>query len=228
MAVKYDPARPMSQPAAGHDQIGLVRLKDYTLGRWGGTNLGIYNNRTIRGGTSASVHRDGRAWDYKAQSYQMLSEVWTFWIANADALNIQEIHDYAGNRAGEQRAWRTGVGWHSANVGAGPLGPYTHVERNWDGAKDARTVPEIITGTTTFRPPTPEESDGLDMTPDELKEAVESAVLNALTTWQRAAEIQGLQQTTIRHGVLDGELDLIRSAEYATRQTQIVKDGTSA
>ena len=143
------------------------------------------------GRDGASVHRDG-AWDYKAPSYQKLSEVWDFWIAHADALNIQEIHDYAGNRAGEQRAWRTGVGWHSANVGQGPLGPYTHVERNWDGAKDQRTIPEIVTGATTFRPPTTdEESDGLDMTPDELKVAVESAVLNALTNWQRAEKSKG-------------------------------------
>ncbi len=228
MAVKYDPARPMSQPPAGHDQIGLTRLKDYTLGRWGGVNLGIYNNRAIRGGTSASVHRDGRAWDYKAQSYQMLSEVWDFWIAHADALNIQEIHDYAGNRAGEQRAWRTGVGWHPANVGMGPLGPYTHVERNWDGAKDTRTIPEIVAGATTFRPSSPtEESDGIDMTPEELKNAVEAGVLNALTTWQRAEEIKGIQQTVTRRGVLDGELDLIRSAEYKATEVGIVKDGTA-
>lgn len=148
--VQYDEARPFSQPAAGHPQIGLVNLRNYALVRWGGQDLGIYANRAIIGSSRPSIHRDGRAWDYRAPSRAVLESFWAFCIQYADPLNIQAIHDYARGRL-----WRTCQGWHSGNIGVGAGGAYTHVERNWAGAKDARTITQIVGGVPPI-PPIPE------------------------------------------------------------------------
>ncbi len=60
-----------------------------------------------------------------------------------------------------------------------------------------------------------------------LESIFQKAVLTALTVWARAPEVQAIHGGEVRKGVLDGSLDLIRSAEYKATETQIVKDGTA-
>jgi len=135
MTVRFDPAA----RAATGPQPGLLRLRDYVLGRWGGQDLGIFANRAVRGGTSLSLHAEGRAFDWRAPSRAQLDELYAFLIAHADPLNVQAFHDYE-----RSLRWQTGKGWYLARIGAGAGGPTTHIERNWDGARDQRLVEQII------------------------------------------------------------------------------------
>lgn len=140
MSVRYDPARPWSEPAAGREQVGLQRIRTYTLTRWGGTDAGIYSPRAVRGGSSPSVHRDGRAHDWQATTRERLLQAIAFYLKHADSLQIQRIVDYGG-----RRVWTTGRGWAAfSGSGAGELTRNYHLERNWIGALDARSVEEVL------------------------------------------------------------------------------------
>ena len=60
---KYEPAT----RATGGPAPGAKALMAWFLGNFahqGGTNLGIYNNRTVRGGSTKSLHAEGRACDF--------------------------------------------------------------------------------------------------------------------------------------------------------------------
>lgn len=147
MAVRYDPA---SRPCKAGEKPGLVELRRYVLARWGGSNLGIYACRNVRGGSSPSVHSEGRAFDWRAPSRAALDDLFAFLIANADRLNIQRIHDYQ-----RQKNWDTRYGrWRSGGTGQGAGGPTTHVERNWIGANDQRRIDQIV-GTQPLPAPNP-------------------------------------------------------------------------
>lgn len=144
MAVQYDYAYSCVGPESG--QIGLRLLRDYVIGRWDQvadigddiSDLGIYNCRQIRGGGRLSIHAQGRAWDSRWENRLELVECWGVLLANADKLNIQRIIDYVG-----QRIWTTGVGWQNVSVFS-PGGNATHIERNWAGARDTRSITSII------------------------------------------------------------------------------------
>lgn len=59
----YEPAT----RATGGPAPGAKALMAWFLGRYGhlgGKNLGIYNNRTVRGGSTKSLHAEGRACDF--------------------------------------------------------------------------------------------------------------------------------------------------------------------
>jgi hypothetical protein len=60
---KYEPAtRATGGPAPGARALMAWYLGNFA--RQGGTNLGIYNNRTVRGGSTKSLHAEGRAVDF--------------------------------------------------------------------------------------------------------------------------------------------------------------------
>lgn len=146
MSLRYDPR---SGPCTQREAIGLQQLARYVLSRWGGTNLGIYSCRSVRGGTSPSMHGEGRAWDWRAPSRTTLNQAIAFVIAYADKLSIQSVTDYEMNRR-----WQVGHGWQLF-TGPGASGPTWHVERNRDGASDARSVQTIL-GASPTPVPTPE------------------------------------------------------------------------
>lgn len=82
------------------------------LETFGGTNLGCYGERPVRGGVAPSPHSHGAAfdWRYARGSIADASErelvdslVLLTLIRNSAELHIQAIHDYT-----EARIWRAG------------------------------------------------------------------------------------------------------------------------
>lgn len=66
---RYEPAtRATGGPAPGAKALMAWFLGAY--GRLGGTNLGIYNNRTVRGGSTTSLHAEGRACDFGVNPHE--------------------------------------------------------------------------------------------------------------------------------------------------------------
>lgn len=58
------PADAPPTECSGREQPGTSALRAVLLDHFGGTNLGIYACREVRGGGSLSVHADGRAFDH--------------------------------------------------------------------------------------------------------------------------------------------------------------------
>jgi len=121
----------------------------------GSTNLGIYANRTVRGGQSRSVHATGRACDIGAPREQLakiIEAIYTY----RDELHVEELHDYIGAwipTEGFGAAYRcdrdTGgilSGWRiytKNTIGRG--GSWTHVELAPDMANDPTLVDQAFT-----------------------------------------------------------------------------------
>lgn len=138
MAVRYDEAYRCVGPPEG--QVGLRLLREWAMGRWQRQiqDLGIYNCRPVRGGTTPSVHSNGRAWDCRWATLAAKEAYLAVVTGEADKLNVQRVIDYS-----RQRIWTTGSGWQPHQV-LSPGGYATHTERNWDGALDARPIASII------------------------------------------------------------------------------------
>jgi hypothetical protein len=127
---------PTSAPA------GMRALRAYVTQRWGGTDLGILARppRSIRAGSSPSMHNWGMAWDWRWASpgpgRQAADEVIEWAIAESGKLGIQAVHDYVN-----ARYWKNNAGWSTASsspsTGFGqPWSQWLHVERTWDAAND--------------------------------------------------------------------------------------------
>ena len=149
MTIVYDPAPPYPAPAHGGPYPGLVELQSYLIGHYGGTSLGIYVDRPMRGSNSPSLHRDGRALDWRHDDLNVRAEVCTFLIANSEALQIQAIHHYFTSQI-----WHPITGWHHATGPSfgDPSARWLHIERNYQGARDTRHIGEIVAPVT---PPLP-------------------------------------------------------------------------
>lgn len=112
MAYVYEPA---GKRAAGGPTPGAVALRDVCTAAFGVTDLGIYANRPVRGGSTLSVHAEGRAWDpgvAGAQPWSVTPLVeWA--IRNWEWLGVQLV-------IWQRRQWggRHGPRW----------GPYTGVD----------------------------------------------------------------------------------------------------
>ncbi len=74
----------------------LLAIKDYVMKRWGGTNLGLYGERTIRDGVAMSSHSYGAAWDWRYGTRKEAQAAIRFLVKNSEELGIQAIHDYYG------------------------------------------------------------------------------------------------------------------------------------
>lgn len=73
-------------------------------------NLGIFSDRGMRSNPAIkSVHATWRAVDLQFPNKKVAREVIAFLEKNADALGIEEIHDYAGNSKPGTEKW--GRGW---------------------------------------------------------------------------------------------------------------------
>ncbi len=154
VTIRYDPANPWSVPAAGHPQPGNVLLMEFLIARFGGTNLGIYNNRPKRGGLSPSIHRDGRACNWNQPDMVLRLAAVNFLITHAEILQVQSIHIYETNQI-----WRCGVGWHTQSGSRDPAwgarwADWCHVELNWKGSSNTVPVATLIAGSTP-KPPIP-------------------------------------------------------------------------
>lgn len=139
---------------------GTEKLVDFCKRRWGFTNLGTLNVRLMRSAPAGmkiedpkarawlSVHATGRACDvgYAKGDRAKAVEAWDWLVANADALGIEEIHDYyfTGKHGQWGRGYRCDrkgkplVKEFTATDNAGtPGGAWLHIELSPAMADDA-------------------------------------------------------------------------------------------
>lgn len=95
-ALKYRKASP-----------NLSVLCDWLIKRWGGTNIGIFAKRPVRGGTVPSSHSFGAALDWRYSRRDWAEEAANYLVKNHAKLGVQVIIDYVGCRQ-----WIVGKGWH--------------------------------------------------------------------------------------------------------------------
>lgn len=132
------PGAPFNRPSPN-----VRAILEYCHKRWGMTDLGCYTVRMIRGGTRWSAHAFGAAQDLsyrQSPSREVIeNEVIPFLEENAEALNIQRIHDYYA-----RRYWQVGRGW--INRPPGGRNDHLHIETNEEGWDDGRSVEERLKG----------------------------------------------------------------------------------
>lgn len=137
-------SRGIAYPTAA--PVGMRILRQYVIGRWSGSDLGILAlpPRTIRAGTSASMHNWGMAWDWRwadpGPGRKAADEVIEWAIAQSARLGIQAVHDYVN-----ARYWKNYAGWRtatsSASTGFGqPWSQWLHIERTWDAANSSDPI----------------------------------------------------------------------------------------
>jgi hypothetical protein len=167
----YDSAKLMQQRGIAYPAAipqGMNVLKDFVMGHWGGHNLGILSKppRPIRGGTTASLHNWGMAWDWRwadpGPGRANADAVIEYCINNAAATGIQAVHDYA-----KGRYWHSNKGWRdakpSASTGFGqPWAQWLHIERTWAAANLATPLDQAPPTT----PPTAKTNDAITGQPN--------------------------------------------------------------
>ena len=142
-------ARGIAYPTAA--PIGMRTLRSFVLQKWSGVDLGILARppRPIRGGTSASMHNWGMAWDWRwadpGPGRNAADEVIDFAISNSTRLGIQAVHDYVN-----ARYWKNNAGWRTARsspeTGFGqPWSQWLHIERTWEAANRSDPIDESAT-----------------------------------------------------------------------------------
>ena len=121
----------------------LEVLNRYLAKRWGGTNLGIFVKRPVRGGTVPSTHSFGAALDWRYDTREEGKEVMDWIVLNHEVLGIQVVQDYVGCCI-----WIAGRGWKAAtpdSTGFGqPWAKWIHVETSRESWGDKRKVSERI------------------------------------------------------------------------------------
>jgi hypothetical protein len=138
---------------------GTKKLVALCQRRWAFTNLGIFANRPMRGSKQLSVHATGRACDVgypKTRAGRAAArEAWDWFLANSEALGIEEVHDYAylnpKQDPSDKTAWGRGyrcsrgegiepksvkLFTRSENAGT-PNGAWLHIELSPEMADDA-------------------------------------------------------------------------------------------
>lgn len=128
---------------------GTEKLVELLIQRYGFTNLGTFGVRTMRGSDRPSVHGTARAADLGWSNPATAAQVALWLVDNADAVGLEELHDYAGTtKKGCEawgRGWRVGRGWkdYTATDNAGTPGAssrWYHIEVSPEFGKDDRLV----------------------------------------------------------------------------------------
>jgi hypothetical protein len=119
--------------------VGAKNLIAWYLGGYkarGGTNLGIFNCRPVRGGTITSLHGEGRAADLGTPTS---GQSWSWELADFLRLHSRElgiqcvIHNRKIWSSGGGAAWRP-------YTGVAPHFDHLHVELTWWAANGGLTV----------------------------------------------------------------------------------------
>jgi len=113
-------------PCSGGPTRGAINLKNYLLRNYG-SRQEIYNCRTVRGGSSWSLHAEGRAVDHYV-SGTAGTEIFNHLISIACQNGIQEV---IYNR----KIWTSGANVHNYN-GVNPHTDHVHVGLNKCGAQN--------------------------------------------------------------------------------------------
>lgn len=130
-----------AKSCTGGPQVGNKTLTAFHLevnGGRGGTNLGIYNCRAVRGGTTTSLHGEGRASDLGTPT----SNTWSWGFAEFLRLYSAElgIQCIIHNR----KIWSSsgGLGWR-AYSGVAAHFDHLHVELTWAAARGGLTLARL-------------------------------------------------------------------------------------
>lgn len=207
---RYTPREPWNRLSPN-----LRLLLDTLTSIVGGQFLGGYTVRPIRGGTSWSTHAFGASFDWRYENtgaafrevgeHRFLTVVLPWLIDNADALGVQQIHDYKRGRI-----WRTGIGWRPStaqHMGQSWAG-YIHVETNAHRWADVtplslRGIP-LLGSTSTTPAPTPTPPKGPTMhtvsfsTPMlSIRTPRTPALRTAVRTWQGILNNRAGQSITV-------------------------------
>lgn len=125
----YEPA---AAKCSGFAQPGVVAfmrwaVEDYGRGAF---NLGIYNCRTVRGGTSRSLHGDGRAGDvgFPGVANPAGTELLELLLPHVGELGIQYV---IWNRRSYSAKAPTGTAYR----GVSPHTDHLHIEFTWNAAR---------------------------------------------------------------------------------------------
>lgn len=123
----YESANPASVAPAGGCLPGAKALQFVCL-EWHDTfrNLGCYNDRSIRGASVPSLHRDGRAIDVgvdvnNTASGDAMDALTHTLVEHYAELGMQQLIWY-------ERIWTVGKGWRDFNGSAGPHHDHAHIE----------------------------------------------------------------------------------------------------
>ena len=125
---------------------GTERVKDWIVFLWGKRvkNLGTWGVRPMKNKNlakpSPSVHGTGRAWDcgytVRADGLQLCD----FFVANAEALGVEAVHDYMFGKFG--RGWRCNrdkwLVYDKPTLGG--RGNWLHIEFSPEVANDGKYV----------------------------------------------------------------------------------------
>lgn len=87
----YDPT---GTKCSGGPMPGALALRDYSLTKWHALHdVGIYNCRPVRGGSSLSTHGEGRGWDagVPLAHAPVGLEVADWHVAMAERIGVQEV-----------------------------------------------------------------------------------------------------------------------------------------
>ena len=145
---KNRPYTGTSDGAAKGKRPGTEKLVDLCKRRWGFTNLGTWVVRDMRGKPGQlSVHATARAADIGygtgKDARAKAIEAFNWFLTNAAALGIEEIHDYAFSKYGRgyrcNRADKDGgviVYKDLASSAGTPGGTWLHVELSPEMADD--------------------------------------------------------------------------------------------
>lgn len=118
---------------SGRGQTGTAALVKGCLERWPAlTNLGVYNCRPVRGGTSLSLHGEGRAGDLGSTDKALHDEVFAALIAAAEDLGIQEVISW-------ERRWDSISRQVKPYDGKSLHKDHVHVGQCWAAAKSVTT-----------------------------------------------------------------------------------------
>lgn len=117
----------------------LVQLCEHLIKLYGGSKIGIYNRRPVRGGDAPSSHSFGAALDWRYTRRDLAASAIKDLVKNHEKYGVQVIVDYIGCRQ-----WIAGSGWRdmtpSKATGVGQAwAKWLHVETtksDWGNKKD--------------------------------------------------------------------------------------------
>ena len=150
-ATKFRSWQKAGEPSAAHAAASpnLTKIAAFAKDRWGLKNLGIYNRRPIRGGTSWSSHAFGAAVDLGYTDQTVLeAEILPWLIAHSEELGIQRIHHYR-----LKQYWEAGRGWVKRSPGQGDA--WIHLEVHPDRWNDITPIAERLLGSPQTAPSVP-------------------------------------------------------------------------
>lgn len=135
---------------------GMRALLNHLLSHYPGSkSLGVYNNRSVRGGHSTSLHAVSRAvdWSYgnnRSQAEDVMKALTDNDGALATILGVQAIHDYHTRKNNGSpwsrvpaRSWgHNKAYWHWSNVGPGDT--WLHISLTREAAADPKLMERVL------------------------------------------------------------------------------------